>query len=129
MLLVSLVLAGVAAVSANRWMTNRLAAAGGELSGVVAAAVEIPFGTKIDATLIKVVELPPKAMPATAFRDPQVVIGPRHDLHAETTHPQIERGGQIRHTQQGIGIRIRSKLGCHRRRTPDQSLIRSKYRR
>jgi pilus assembly protein CpaB len=75
MLLVSLALAGVAAVSANRWMTNRLAAAGGQLSGVVAAANEIPFGTKIDATMIKVVELPPKAVPATAFRDPQVVIG------------------------------------------------------
>jgi pilus assembly protein CpaB len=75
-LLLSLVLAGVAAVSANRWMASRLAGgAGGPLSGVVAAAAEIPFGTKIDATLIKMVQLPPEAVPATAFRDPQAVIG------------------------------------------------------
>lgn len=77
MLLVSLVLAGFAAVSANKWMTNRLAAAGadGELSGVVAAAAEIPFGTKIDATLIKMIELPPKSIPQGAFQDPEAVIG------------------------------------------------------
>lgn len=77
MLLLSLVLAGVAAVSANRWMASRLAAggAGGSLSGVVAAATEIPFGTKIDATLIKMVQLPPESVPATAFHDPQAVIG------------------------------------------------------
>lgn len=77
MLLISLVLAGFAAVSANKWMTNRLAAAGAksDLSGVVAAAVEIPFGTKIDATLIKVVELPPQSVPQGAFRDPEAVIG------------------------------------------------------
>jgi pilus assembly protein CpaB len=77
MLLISLVLAGFAAVSANKWMTSRLAAAGaeGELSGVVAAATEIPFGTKIDATLIKMVELPPQSVPQGAFRDPEAVIG------------------------------------------------------
>ena len=77
MLLVSLVLAGAAAVSANRWMTSRLAVAdvNDELSGVVAAATEIPFGTKIDASLIKLVELPPKSVPETAFTDPDEVIG------------------------------------------------------
>ena len=77
MLLVSLVLAGFAAVSANKWMTSRLAAAGaeGELSGVVAAATEIPFGTKIDATLIKMVELPPESVPQGVFRDPEAVVG------------------------------------------------------
>ena len=77
MLLISLVLAGFAAVSANKWMTSRLAAAGaeGELSGVVAAATEIPFGTKIDATLIKMVELPPESVPQGAFRDPEAVVG------------------------------------------------------
>jgi pilus assembly protein CpaB len=77
MLLISLVLAGFAAVSANKWMTSRLAAAGAEseLSGVVAAATEIPFGTKIDATLIKMVELPPESVPQGVFRDPEVVVG------------------------------------------------------
>lgn len=77
MLLVSLVLAALAAVSANRWMTSRLAATGGggDLSGVVAAAAEIPFGTKIDAALIKMVQLPAQSVPEQAFRDPQTVIG------------------------------------------------------
>jgi pilus assembly protein CpaB len=77
MLLVSLVLAGFAAVSANKWMTNRLAAAGAnsELSGVVAAATEIPFGTKIDATLIKMIELPPQSVAQGAFKDPEAVVG------------------------------------------------------
>lgn len=77
MLLVSLVLAGVAAVSANRWMTSRLASAGAgqDFSGVVAAAVEIPFGTKLDATMIKMVDLPPESVPGGAFHDPEAVIG------------------------------------------------------
>lgn len=77
MVLISLALAGFAAVSANKWMANRLAAAGGngELSKVVAAAVEIPFGTKIDASLIKMVELPPESVPTGAFRDPEKATG------------------------------------------------------
>lgn len=77
MVLISLALAGFAAVSANKWMASRLAAAGGngELSKVVAAAVEIPFGTQIDASLIKMVELPPQSIPPAAFQDPEKVIG------------------------------------------------------
>ena len=77
MVLISLALAGFAAVSANKWMASRLAAAGGsgELSRVVAAAVEIPFGTKIDASLIKMVELPPASVPGGAFDDPEKVTG------------------------------------------------------
>jgi pilus assembly protein CpaB len=77
MVAVSLALAGAAAVSANRWMTSRLAGAGGEKEGsaVVAAAAEIPFGTKIDSTLVKVVELPPESVPEGAFVDAEQVIG------------------------------------------------------
>ncbi|MBK1718207.1 Flp pilus assembly protein CpaB [Thiocystis violacea] len=74
-LLVSLALAGVAASSANRWMSSRLANAGGDLSGVVAASADVPFGTQIDATLIKMVPLPREAIPASAFTDPKEVIG------------------------------------------------------
>ncbi|WP_295450282.1 Flp pilus assembly protein CpaB [uncultured Thiodictyon sp.] len=79
MLLISLALAGGAAYSANRWMTTRMAAsaeaAGAELVGVVAAAVDIPFGTKIDAAAVKMVQLPRAAVPPTAIRDLQTVVG------------------------------------------------------
>ncbi|WP_295543037.1 Flp pilus assembly protein CpaB [uncultured Thiohalocapsa sp.] len=77
MLLISLALAGFAAVAANRWMSERLAGAGvhEDMAGVVAAATEIPFGTKIDETLIKIVELPVDAVPAKAFVEPEAVIG------------------------------------------------------
>ena len=77
MLLVSLALAGVVAVFANRWMANQLAgaAADAELNRAVAAAVEIPFGTRLDATHIKMVELPPESVPEGAFLDPAEVIG------------------------------------------------------
>jgi pilus assembly protein CpaB len=76
LLLLSLALAGVAAVSANRWMSQRLAGSGadGELTDVVAAAAEIPFGTKLDATMIKLVGLPPESVPEAAFLEPEDVI-------------------------------------------------------
>jgi pilus assembly protein CpaB len=75
MLLISLGLAVGATVVANRWMESRLASAGGDRTGVIMAAVDIPFGTKIDATLIKTVLLPNEALPATALKDPQAAIG------------------------------------------------------
>jgi pilus assembly protein CpaB len=77
MLLISLALAGAAAVTANRWMTKRLAGGGdgAESIDVVAAAAEIPFGTKIDPTLVKMIALPPDSAPEKAFRKLDDVIG------------------------------------------------------
>ena len=75
MLLISLGLAVGATVVANRWMESRLASAGGDRTGVIMAAVDIPFGTKIDAPLIKTVLLPNEALPATVLKDPQAAIG------------------------------------------------------
>ncbi|NEV63022.1 Flp pilus assembly protein CpaB [Thiorhodococcus minor] len=74
-LLVSVGLAWLAMVAANRWMEGRLASAKVEVVDVVAAAADIPFGTQIDATLIKMVGLPAAALPEKVFRDPQQVIG------------------------------------------------------
>lgn len=74
-LLVSVGLAWLAMVAANRWMEGRLAGAKVEVVDVVAAAADIPFGTQIDATLIKMIGLPPAALPEKVFRDPQQVIG------------------------------------------------------
>ena len=77
MLLISLVLAGAAAVAANRWMAERVQTTSTDpnLTGVVAASVEIPFGTKIDETMLKIVELPPKALPEQAFLEIEDVVG------------------------------------------------------
>ena len=76
-LLISLAIAGFAAATANRWMSERLAGAGvgQDFTGVIAAANEIPFGTQIDETLIKVVKLPPESVPEKAFLAPEAVIG------------------------------------------------------
>lgn len=77
MLLVSLALAGTAAVWANRWMGQQLAGAAGDadLSRVVAAAVELPFGTKLDASHVRLVELPPESVPEGAYTDIDETIG------------------------------------------------------
>lgn len=74
-LLVSLALAGVAAISANRWMSDQLAVAEVDMVEVLAAANDIPFGATLDATHIKRVQVPPSAVPAKSFTDPQQVIG------------------------------------------------------
>jgi pilus assembly protein CpaB len=77
MLLVSLAIAGVAAISANRWLTEQLAGApsGAELGRVAAAAAQIPFGTKLDATHVKTIELPPASVPEGAFADAAEAMG------------------------------------------------------
>jgi pilus assembly protein CpaB len=77
MLLVSLILAGLAAIYANRWMAGQLASAdrNAELSLVAAATVEIPFGTKLDATHVKMIELPPASVPEGSFTDASKPLG------------------------------------------------------
>lgn len=74
-LLVSLALAGVAAISANRWISTRLAEAETEMVEVIAAANDIPFGATLDATQIKTVPLPRAAIPPNAFTDPKLILG------------------------------------------------------
>ncbi|MEA3274170.1 MAG: Flp pilus assembly protein CpaB [Pseudomonadota bacterium] len=77
LLLVSIGVAGIAAYAANNWMLKRLAGQGSatDLDGVVAAAADIPFGTKMDSTHIKMVSLPPEAIPQGSFSSPEDVIG------------------------------------------------------
>ncbi len=77
MLLVSLVLAGMAAVWANRWMADQLAGAAddAELNRVVAAAVELPFGTRLNATHLKMIELPPQSVPEGAYATLEEALG------------------------------------------------------
>ena len=74
-LLVSLALAGVAAMSANRWMSSQLAEVETDMVEVIAASADIPFGVSIDASQIKRIPLPSGSAPEKAFTDPQQVIG------------------------------------------------------
>jgi pilus assembly protein CpaB len=55
----------VAAMLANRWAANRLG--GGQEQPVVVAALEIPFGQKLDAAHVKVVPWPKTSLPAGTF--------------------------------------------------------------
>ncbi|WP_295438864.1 Flp pilus assembly protein CpaB [uncultured Thiodictyon sp.] len=76
LLLVALALAWVAYFAANRWMASRMATGGGaDLSRVVAAATDIPNEAKIDASMIKMVDVPAALIPEKAFRDEKAVIG------------------------------------------------------
>jgi pilus assembly protein CpaB len=63
-LLVSLGIAGLAALIANTWISQRLGAAEAteELAQVVSAAVDIPVGTRIEATHVRVLALPASAV-------------------------------------------------------------------
>ena len=77
-IIISLVLAVVAAKFADNWITNRLTAAAPtdtNLLPVVAAATDIPAGTKVEAVNIKIVSLPPEAKPAGSYADPNELIG------------------------------------------------------
>lgn len=79
MLIIALVLAGGAAWIANRWVdsqsgiktisTNRNTVA------VVVAANKIPFGTRIEATHIKLLEWPKNSVPSEVFTELQPVVG------------------------------------------------------
>jgi pilus assembly protein CpaB len=59
------ILGVIAAVAANRWAANRFA--GDDQQPVVVAALEIPFGQKIEAAHVKIVPWPKNNAPSGAF--------------------------------------------------------------
>ncbi len=77
MLGVSLVLAVGAAGMANSWVQERIGAVESpeETSSVVVAAVEIPFGRTVEATDLRMIELPPHAVPKGSFSEVEQVVG------------------------------------------------------
>lgn len=77
MLIVSLVLALAAAMLARNWVNSRVQGNGGsdDEQPVVVAALEIPFGTKIEERLIKVVQVPSDAVPSGHFASAEQVLG------------------------------------------------------
>jgi pilus assembly protein CpaB len=76
LVLMSLAMGGLAAWAANNWVQNRLSPTAGPASDtdlVVAAATDIPYGTKVEARHLKVLTLPRGTAPERAFRDPHEV--------------------------------------------------------
>jgi len=76
-LLVSLCMAGLAALLANSWISQRLGAAETkeESAQVVAAAADIPVGTKLEAAHLKVIALPREAVSAGNLTNLEETIG------------------------------------------------------
>lgn len=78
LVIISLTLGLAAAWLANQWVQNRLIAAeASEEAGarVVAAAVAIPFGAKVEHAHLKVITMPPEAAPEGYFSEPSEVEG------------------------------------------------------
>jgi pilus assembly protein CpaB len=72
----ALVIAGLAVLTANRWIGDRLApAANVDVTRIVATAQDIQAGTRIDLTMLKMIDMPNASVPDKAFRDPQEVRG------------------------------------------------------
>lgn len=77
MLGISVVLAMGAAGMANSWVQERMGGAegGAENSAVVVAVLEIPFGRAVQATDLRLMELPPHAIPTGSYTTVESVVG------------------------------------------------------
>jgi pilus assembly protein CpaB len=76
LVLVSLVLALLAAWVANTWLSVRSAAKTGPTAeSVVTAALDMPLGTRIKAEQVAVIEVPPGTAPKGSFQRVDEVIG------------------------------------------------------
>jgi pilus assembly protein CpaB len=76
-LALSLVLAFAAFQMANSWMRQRLEANTevADVSPVVVAAVDIPFGARLEPTHVRVIDWPSSAVPDGAFHEAEDVLG------------------------------------------------------
>jgi pilus assembly protein CpaB len=86
MVAVSLGLAYGAAWMANNWLQNRLAVkpTGSDTRAVLVAATQIPFGARVEAAHVKVVDLPNGAVPPGSFSNPEEAMG---RIAAQTVYP------------------------------------------
>jgi pilus assembly protein CpaB len=75
--MLSVVIAAAAAWVANNYVLTKLAPAAGTGGGVavVSAAMRIPYGTKLEARHIKMIEVPENILPPGAIRDYKEVDG------------------------------------------------------
>jgi len=75
MLGISLVLAVGAAGLANSWLKQRAGGDEPDTASVVVAALEIPFGRKVQAADLNTIKLPPYAVPKGSFTSVDQVVG------------------------------------------------------
>jgi pilus assembly protein CpaB len=77
LILLSLTMGILAAMGANSWVKGRLAAEGSDpsIARLTAAAMTIPYGTKIDSRHLRMVELPADAIPEGAVLNIEDAIG------------------------------------------------------
>lgn len=75
MLIISLMMAMSAALLARNWLDDRVGQEDtASETSVVVAALQIPFGEKIKASDLRMMELPPHAIPEGSFNDVDDVI-------------------------------------------------------
>ena len=77
-IVISLVLAGAAAMYANHMLNERMQAVEAvevELLPLVVAATDIPAGMRVEPTNLKVVRVPAEAKPEGGYTDPAELIG------------------------------------------------------
>jgi len=73
---ISVVMAGMAAWLANNWIQGSLEAAGeSDNVQVATAAIEIPYGTKIEGRHVKMIEMPKSSVPNGAYLSAEEVEG------------------------------------------------------
>ncbi len=74
---ISLVMGGIAAWAANNWAQTQLGLGDDDVpvDTVIAAAIDIPYGTKVESRHVRVMELPEGTSPERAVREQEAVIG------------------------------------------------------
>lgn len=78
LVVISLVMGGIAAWAANDWAQTRLGLANGDdvpVDTVIAAALDIPYGTKVESRHVKVLTLPDGTAPERAILEAEAVVG------------------------------------------------------
>lgn len=109
---IALVIAGLATLTANNWMSKRIAPAQtADSTRVVAAATDIAAGSRIDLTMVKMIEMPTTSAPEQALRDPQSAVGQYAVFQLSKGEPIL--AARIA-PQMGLGT-LASRLGEGRR--------------
>jgi pilus assembly protein CpaB len=75
LVILSLLLGGVAAWGANNWLQDKLKPADPNSAEVAAAAMAIPYGTKVEGRHIRMISLPPESVPEGAFHQANLIEG------------------------------------------------------
>ncbi len=124
LVVLSLVMAISAAWTANAWITAKAAAEEGALNGthVVAAAMAIPYGTKVEGRHVKYVEIPEGVAPIgffTSFDDVKgrVATTPitRSEILIEERFAQHEAGSTLAalvgENMRAVAVRVNDVVG------------------